>query len=247
VKDQKALPWIVGTALLSAAILAFAWFVVISPARSGAAEDREATSQQDLQNDILKTQNAKLAKEYENLDTYKQQLQDAQTQIPTTIDQPTLSRELDALATQAGVQITDISFSASLNLADSIPKPKSSSGSSGSGTTDSDGGASGASADGSTHSSAPAPPPTMFAVPLQVTVTGAPKDTRTFLEKLQSGSGRLYLVTGVDITRQSETGSTQGKPAVHDGDYETVVTGLTYLMQSGDEAAASEDGATGTS
>jgi len=234
VKGSKSLPWIAGTAFLAILILAFAWFVVVTPARDSAATDRAAASQQESQNDLLAIQNAKLASEFAKLDDYKAELAQAQRQIPASIDQPTFSRELDDLATQSGVWISNIAFSSSLNVAESAPKPKTTKSATTDDETSTDGSsstpeASPAQADSTPSSKIPA---SMFAVPVSVTIIGSPKDTQTFLERFQGGDGRLVLVTDLAVDRQDETPSSNGSPAIKDGDFQTTVTGLTYILHT---------------
>lgn len=222
-KDSKALPWIAGSAILAILVLAFAWLVVISPTRSGASEDRAAAQQQQNENDLLAIQNRKLASDFAKLADYKATLAEAQQQMPASIDQPTFSRELDRLATSAGVTITNITFSPSLNLLESAAPASA--------PTAKPGDPAAELAPTSTSAIDQAltltPPASMYAIPVSVTVTGAPEDSKAFLAKLQSGDGRLVLVTKIDVGAQDGGGSSSLKP----GDFQTVVTGLTYLLQ----------------
>jgi len=231
VKDSKSLPWIAGTAFLAILILAFAWFVVVSPARESTDSDRQQAEQQDQANALLAITNAGLAKEFANLDQYKAELADAHTQIPATIDQPAFSRELDALATRSGVWIKSIAFSTSMNLADSAPSPQPSAEGSSDSSDSGDTTPAVGEGDASGGGAAATVPPNMYGVPVSVTVIGSPDDAKSFVNSLQTGTGRLVLVTGISLARQTEQASADGLPAIKDGDFEETITGLTYLLQ----------------
>ena len=69
-----------------------------------------------------------------------------------------------------------------------------------------------------------------YAVPFEVVVLGAYPPTVDFINRLQTMSSRLLVVTGISSTAQEPTGAQSGRPAVVAGDIETSIKGYAYVL-----------------
>ncbi|KGM14267.1 type 4a pilus biogenesis protein PilO [Cellulomonas bogoriensis] len=245
-------PWIAGAVVGAVLVLVLAWFVGIGPQlqRAGTAlEEIESTRQQ---NDIQAQRLATLRQQFEDLDLYRAELAAIQEQIPLDDGVPDLLRELDDAADGAGVTVLNVTpgrpeefFAATPpEAAPAEPEPE---GAEGDEATEPEPGATG-----------PAPeqaPPSggvqgFVAIPVQITVVGTYDDTVSFVDSVQEGLTRLFVVTGLTVTGQEEAEASGGRPATEHGDAETIIDGFVYVLQStpggevaeGDgESAPSED------
>ena len=239
---SKTTAWVVGASLMAAVIAAGAWFGVVSPTLSNAEQQRKQASAQRDQNDMLELRIAKLKAEYDNLDSYRAQIADLRTKIPTTGDLAELNRELQTIATAVGVTLsvsapgTAAPFVAPA-AAQPTPAPTESAD-----ATSTDTGAT----DDSAAAAAPATSAVdgMYTIPLSLTVDGTYDQTVAFIDALQQQMPRLYVLSGLNATSLKAAGAQGGRPAVNDGDLETVITGVVLTLEDTTSSVAPGDEAT---
>lgn len=242
--ESKAAPWVVGTALLSIAILAAGWLLLVSPRLESAAQTANQAEQIVAQNDVLRIQTAALREQFENIEEYKAQVAALRTQIPEDAQLTDLSRGITALAAQAGVTL--ISFTAG-DPAPVVPavsdpaepaaeEPASGEDASGENAADAEG--------TDTAVVEPAeetePAPTdgvqalidgFVAIPLTISVLGPAPNVQAFTGLLQTQLLRLVLVNTWNGAAQDVTEPSVGRPATQVGDLEMVIGGFAWVLR----------------
>lgn len=238
---SKASPWIAGTVVLSVIILVLAWFVAVSPALSSAGQARADAEQTRAQNVIQAQRLATLQQQFAELDTYRAELADIRTRIPSEHGLPDLLRELETRAGRAGVTVLSTApglpqeFYPAAPVEPIAPPP-----------ADTEGDEEGEETAEETEAAPPAPTgPVVIdgfvAVPLQVTVVGGYDDVASFVADIQAQMDRLYVITSFDITGQEEAEESGGRPATAEGDAEMVINGYVYVLD--DRSVPAPDGA----
>ncbi|WP_426592046.1 hypothetical protein ACPPVS_09595 [Cellulomonas sp. McL0617] len=229
----KKSTWIGGTAFAAVLIMAAAWFVLISPQLANASETRSEAEQTRQQNEVLAMQVSQLKAEFAKLPDYKAQLAVIQQQIPTDAMLSDYLRQLDQIALAHSVTITSITPSSPTVVipasapVTAAPAPATDGSAATNGTA--------AATDGTAAPAAPAAPatgaPTGFtSIQFSIDATGSYDNTLAFMNDLQNGTARLFLVTGFTGTALQAAPSSGGKPAINDGDQDLIVTGYTYVL-----------------
>ncbi len=223
---KRSAPWIVATAFASFVILAFSWFLAISPELAAADDSRSQAADRRSQNSLLQAKIVKLADQFTHLDEYKTTLATLREQIPEQADLTAINRDLSTLAATSGVTIVTvtatppIAFSPVQSAGKATPAP----------TTDSAGAAASSTSGSSTSTAASAVPKGFYAVQLSVALTGTYDQATAFLTSFQTGPGRIFLATGIVATSQQASGASGGRPAVASGDLALTVTGYAYVL-----------------
>lgn len=231
--------WTALTALLCALLVVAAWFLLIGPRRSEAADLEAQREQAAQQNDALQLQIAKLKAQYADLPARQAELAAIRTQLPTTADLPLLIRDINRLTEQAGVGLTSITPSTPTE----IQLGGSSAASSSTDTADDATGA-GSSSAGSSVSGA------LYAIPVTFVTSGDYFATAQFVRLVQTSMNRAFLVTGVDVATADDEAAA--------GDVQLTLAGQIYVLLDADAQAAlaqgispttltGTDGSTGTS
>ena len=102
--------WIGGGVLLAVVLVAASWFLLISPERSSASDLRSQAANTDVQNSVMASKNAKLAKQNANIKGLRAKLVKAVDSLPPTSGLPEFTREATAFAKAAGVKLTGITI-----------------------------------------------------------------------------------------------------------------------------------------
>lgn len=212
-KASESTPWIVGTAAISAALLAIAWFLAISPQLAEAASAREQAFQEADRNSLLEVQIAQLKSDFENIDESRNTLARLQSQIPATFEQAAFNVELANVSLGTGAFIVDVTASTSTPVLASLAAVPG-------------------------VAAVAGAPVGLYAVPVTVTILGKPTATLDYLKALQTSTLRLFLATGVSLTGQDETGASGGRPATAKGDAEIVISGYVYVLDQDAAPAA---------
>ncbi len=253
--------WVAGTVVASVAIMAGAWLLAINPQLSEAAGLRDQTASVESQNSALSDTIEQLKKDFAHLDEYKGQLADLRTQIPTTDALSEYVREIDTIAAQHQVVVTNLvpspaqAFVPAQVAAPAAPTeeptdpaaeestdPTAEASPTADATTE-------APVDPGDTTATPAPdggasvPEGFAAIPVSITVVGTYDNTVAFLNSLQTGTKRLFLVSGITGTSQKDGEATGGKPATVVGDQELVVTGFLYALPDPLASLPAPDGA----
>ncbi|MCR6494606.1 hypothetical protein [Cellulomonas sp. P24] len=225
----RSTPWIVAAAFGSLVILALTWLLAISPELAAADDSRSQATAQQSQNVILKAKIVKLADQFTHLDEYKATLATLREQIPEKIDLTAVNRGLSTLAATSGVTI----FSVTTTTPTGFAPVQGAAAPTAAPATDSAGSAASGASGSSTATSATqasAVPKGFYAVPLTITLGGTYDQTTAFLSSFQTGSGRIFLATGITATSQQAAGASSGRPAVAAGDLSLTITGYAYVL-----------------
>jgi hypothetical protein len=244
VKAPKASPWILGTAVLSLAILGLAWLLAIAPQLARAAERDDEAAMIRQQNEIHEERLATLEEQSEHLEDYKAELASLQIGIPTTDGEPAFLREVAAAAAATGVTVVSTTFGLPEEFfsAAALEEPAAPADA----TNGDDPTANAGDAEVTDASPDPIAGVSGLAVmPTQVIVLGTYDNTVAFMERLQTAMSRLYLVTGYAVTGQKEAEPSGGRPATHEGDAELLIDGFMYVLAPS-VTPASSGGSTGT-
>lgn len=229
----KASFWVLGTVVVALVIGAGAWMLGISPMLDSAADMNEQAEFEAERVAQLEIQLAGLKADFEKLPEFEAELAELQVQIPTTIQQTELNRDLTGLALNAGVFLDAVNTGVPIQVATApaAPAPTTTSDTTTEGTTDG--------TTGTTATPAPAGVQGFYAVPVELTVLGDYDKTTAFMAQLQSQSNRLIVVNGFVATGQKESGAQGGRPALAEGDLETVIQTWVYVLLDEEAAAAS--------
>jgi len=214
---SKTAPWVFGTAILAVLMLIGAWFLAISPKLSAAADESDQTQAQQARVDQLQIQLAGLKHDFENIESFRTQLQDLQVQIPSDQQLSTLLRQVSTIATETSIVLTSVTASSPAAVVGSAPVSSAT-----------------AAAPAPAPATAPAAPAQavtgFYAIPIEVVVVGTYPNMVTFLDKLQTGNPRLILVSRIGMISQQVTGAQGGVPALAAGDIQLTFTAYVFAM-----------------
>jgi hypothetical protein len=252
--STKKSTWVGGTVVLSALLLALAWFVFIAPVVDETATAAADTEAAETRNTQLTTQLGALKEQFANLPTYEAELAEIERQIPATHGQSGFIRLMDRLATESGTNIVDVAFDPAFDV---IPaQPAETAPTATDASTEDAATAEGTAApeeaaepEAAPAEAAPVQPdvpaviPGFVAVPVSITVLSNTPSAILFLTQLQEQSERLFLVTAIDGEGQDDAEPSGGRPAIAKGDVELVISGYLYVMQDLD-GTTTEDEAT---
>ncbi|MBO3087201.1 hypothetical protein [Cellulomonas dongxiuzhuiae] len=226
--------WIGGAAFLAVLMMAGGWLLLVAPARADATDVRAQTVAAVQQNDLLELQLASLRVDAAKLDEYKAQLESVRRQVPRTLLDTDLTREIDAIAAANGVTIEDFALTTPMTVVAVAPVP---------GTEPvapavpaDDAPADGeAPAEGDALPVPPAPtgptaPNGMVGVDLSLTVVGTPDEVSAFIAALQEGITRLVGVSGLEVMVLEDQGAQGGQAAVTAGDWQATVRATAYVL-----------------
>lgn len=250
-KAPKTASWVIGTALLSVLILALAWVFGVSPQLAQADQARADADVRRAQNEGLQRKLDELREQAAHLEDYEAELAAIARQIPLEDAEPDFIREVDAAAQATGVFVVSavaenpetafIDYDAEAQAADgaaATPAPA---------TGDAaEGGEAQAPVEPAPVGPQPVHIPGFVAVPFTITVLAPFENTVAFMERMQTGLQRLFVVTGFDVAGQKETPASGGRPETHEGDAEFAITGYVYVLQEDvDDAGTGQAAAPG--
>lgn len=228
----KQSSWIVGTILLSAVILLGTWFLLAKPVYDTGTETEAVAVAQDEKNDIERKKIALLKKQFEEIDVHRAELASLRAQIPMSLDQAQLQRELADIADEHDVVIAALSLSASTE----ITVGGESGGESSDPGTDEPGAAESAPAADKPSAALTG----LHAVPVTVELQGEYRDVMAFVNDVQTTDKRLMLVLGLTGNAMEETEESSGLPAREAGDLSLVLSGQVYVLTDKFETAKYE-------
>jgi Tfp pilus assembly protein PilO len=229
--------WVGLAVLLGLVLVAGTWFGAISPVLTRTSDTQDSILDAKARTDQLTVQLATLAKQYEEIDTYRAELSELEAQIPSEAEMADYRRVLSTAATESGVTI--------LTLSSGSPMPTQAASAPAAATTDSSEASNETagenSGDDAADTAAPQAAPAgaqarLVGVPMNITVLGTYANSMAFLNKVQSQVSRLMLIGSISSTSQTETPAGNGLPATAAGDIELSLDG--YVMVLPDSAAA---------
>lgn len=222
--SPKAGAWIAGTVLVGVVIAALAWFLAISPQLDSASATRDQVVAQQSQNDLTKTKIAGLQAQFANLGDLKAQLASVRLQIPTSDDLANYQKQLAGIAALHQMAVVSVQYSAPTPV---VPLTAAKPAAAAASTTV-------ASPTGSAASPATPVAKTgtagFYSVTTNLEVVGSYSNTLAFLQDLQSGTQRLFLVNGMTATSVKKSDASAGRPATADGDLDLVISGALYVL-----------------
>lgn len=241
-KASRTAPWVAGTVLLCLLLAAGFWFLLISPARAETGEMNAQAESEESRITQLNTQLAGLKRDFENIDQFRTDLAGLKAEIPAKADLANLTRLLQQDATAAGVFVIELSpgtptpIVASAPAAGTAPATADGTAAPATGTTDGAAPVDGTGTAAPAAPAAPAGPTGFYAVPISMTIVGSFDATVEFVNKLSATGGRLVVANGLVATAQTAAAAQGGRPAVNDGDLQTVLQLWAFVLQ--DQAAA---------
>jgi Tfp pilus assembly protein PilO len=179
--ENRTVRWSVGAVLFSVLIVVVAWFVLIAPRRSTAADLRAQDVSGQQGNQVLRARIEDLRVQFAKLPEQRAKLDEINRQLPPAVDMPVLLRAVDALASSSGVTLS--------SFAPGEPSAVAATGAPGASGTAS---------------------PGLYSIPVSMVVKGDYFQSVAFLRQLQTGMPRAMLVAGLQITTgASDTGDVQ--------------------------------------
>ncbi len=237
----KIRTWVVATAFVCLLALAGGWFLLISPKMAAEAETQAATADESARTITLTKQLGTLKEQFAKIDSYRTDLASLRAQVPPAVGIDSFLVDVQRIADATGVTVQSMTAGAPSVPAPAVapvagPAPA---------------------ADGAAASPTPTPTPSaaaadpaapaptvnaagsdVVAVPMSFTVVGTYAATSAFLDALQTGTTRLFLVGGFTATSQDDVAATSIRPATSRGDLEMVVDGFIYVLPTTDVPAA---------
>lgn len=219
-------------------VLALGFLLGVQPQLSAAAEARGQQEGVEAQNDALRATTAALRTESERLPQLRSELETRRGSVPTGADMPTLLRQIDDMATGAGVTVSGFTTAdavayvapeAPVAAAPAAGSPEAEGTAPAEGTTTDDA----AAADGAEEGAPPAVTDPLVttevfsSIAVTVDVQGSYAQALEFVDRLQKGP-RLFLVTTITSAEEDEDGAGVGAQT-------WTVGGLVYVMT--DDAA----------
>jgi Tfp pilus assembly protein PilO len=193
VKNNRV--WIVGTAVVSLAILVLGYLLGVAPkiAEAGAADAQ--TAQVGAANRVKVVELANLKKQFDLIEEIKASLAELQVSIPTTPEYSTWTRDLNRYADESKTNLYGATTSTLIGASTEISAP-STGGAGGAVAATPAPAASGAPSAGPSDA-APTTGETFNAVPITITVRGSYAQVTDFIRILQAGN-RLVLIVSMD-------------------------------------------------
>jgi len=245
--DRNRIKMIIA-ALSGVAVLALGFLLGVQPQLTAASTAADQRISVESQNEGLRATLAQLVAENDKLSTLTTDRDTRRASVPAAADMPELIRQLDEMASQAGVPVTSFTTAdaASYEVPASTAAP----------TTEAPADAA-APAEGEDAAAAapvaPAAPtaPTTYTDPtitaanfstiaVTVDIQGSYDQALDFVDRLQKGQ-RLFLVTAITSSEAEESADGEAAAA---GTQTWTVGGLVFVMQDGDAAPADGDSTT---
>lgn len=216
---SKAAAWIGGAAVLGVLMLAASWLLLIGPRLESAATMRDEAMAEQTRIDQQAIVLEGLKRDFENIEEFRAELAVLREAIPVDVELAQFTRQLDTLATAAGVVVTSVQPAAPTTALMTAPAavvdpaaPATTEGSDAPATDD------GTAAEGDAAVVPAGPVATdYYVVQVEVGVVGGYDEGLSFLRRLQNESARLVVVGGVQATALEAAGAEAGRPAVADG------------------------------
>ena len=172
--------WSLATAIVCIALLAASWFLLVSPRRASAAETRVQSAAAQSQADLLQVKINQLRVQYADLPKRRAELNAIRHELPADAAIPTLVRDLQTYAAQAGVTLDTLApGSPGLVTAEGAPA------------------AAGAVAS--------ATAPQLVGIPMTLTINGDYFEASLFIKYLQTKLNRALLISAVSVAKGAET------------------------------------------
>lgn len=232
--QTKAGGWIAATVVIGIMLALAAWFLAISPTLATAADTEAQAQSQVEQNLLTKRKNAQLKAQFENIDALQAELDGLRLQIPTGADMANYRRQLDAVAKSHSVTIVSVQSATPAVIEAPVAAP----------VVPEDP----AAATNAESSSEADPVPAVksdpvYAIPLSLEAMGSYDNVLAFLQDLQVGTQRLFLVEQINADAPAPSEASGGRPAVVEGDLHVAINGSVYVLAAPPTEVPVADGA----
>lgn len=197
--------WIIGTVLLSAAVIALGWFLGVSPKLAETADTQLQILAVSSQNAQYEADLAALKVEYEKLPQITAELEALRVSLPPTAEYAEFVAQLNQISSKAGVSVSGLTPGVP-QLFTPVAAPV---------------------VEGEAVAAdpvAPAADTNFVVVPISIEVGGTVDEVTRFIGGLQGGD-RLFLLTGVDMTELPK--KEKAKTA---GGFLTKIDGYIYVL-----------------
>lgn len=242
--DAKKSTWVGGTVVLSVVLVALAWFVLITPLKTSTSQASSDADDAEARNSKLSSQLVVLKAQATHLEEYQAQLAALQTVLPTTAGLSDYLRSVNKLAEDRDVVLTAVTANTPVDVvvaADpaalvapdpaTTAEPAAGTDSAKDGDSTKDAESAADAPDAGVQPLAQVQIPGFVAIPFDITALGGARDVNRFVDDLQKGSPRPFLVTAMTGTGQADEDAAEGRPATHEGDLELTVSGYIYVLQ----------------
>ncbi|WP_182111185.1 MULTISPECIES: hypothetical protein [unclassified Actinotalea] len=219
---SKARNWILGAAFIAVLVLAGSWFLVTQPKLDEADETRMSVEDELARQDLLRAQLTTLRGQFEQIDTLRAELASLQTQVPAEAELSGYLRDLQSLAEAHGVTLISVNPGTPTTVLEPAPVAPP--------APESVADAPAEDGTATTDVLPPAPTSRLVQLPIAMTVVGPHDGALAFLEAVQTGTSRLYLVTTFTSTSQQQMEASGGRPATGRGDLEINIDGFAYVL-----------------
>ncbi len=239
---SKTTYWVIGAALVALAMLGGGWVLLVQPQLAAANDTRSETAAVEEQNRVQQEQVDALRVQFDNIETYKAELESLQEQMPPDDGTVEFLEAVGALAEQNGLVVTATTTAGGepvvpLETAEAPAQPPA---------DDSVVEAADDAAEATDEQTeatepagtapAPADPVTgaiegLVSIPVSVSVLGPAESARAFADALQSGLPRLLLVEILTTVAQPEADAAEGRPATVLGDVELTISGYLFVFR----------------
>lgn len=179
--------WVIGTAIVTIAVLALGWFLGVSPKLAEAALSSSRSAEVDETNVAHEQELLKLQKQFEEIDALRAALKKSSSSIPATTDIQTFLRDINSLAKRVGVSVDSVVTGEA--AAFTLPE--------------------GAPTDGPASLVDPA---RFISIPVTIKFGGVEREVLRFAEGMQKGD-RLFFVQEFSLAAEPEKPVAEGETA----------------------------------
>jgi hypothetical protein len=211
-RSQTERLWLIGGGMIAFVLFLIGYFFFISPQRSETSDVKSQVAVENQKNALLQARIDTLREQNKDMQKYAQQLAKARLALPATSGISDFLRTLQALGNATLTNVTSLSVGEPTDVsAVTAAQPATQNPT----ATSTAAPAQNTTAPGATTPSAA----TVYAMPINATVTGTPGGLEKFLEQMQTVQPRAVLITNINestgIPVGGKPGSTTGKTTLN--------------------------------
>ncbi|MDR1633494.1 MAG: hypothetical protein LBS27_00910 [Bifidobacteriaceae bacterium] len=204
-RDQRSTAVLALAALLALALGVGAYFLLYAPTLDARSEAIRKAEEVEKANAATQKELTQLAADSKRLEEMKAELAIKRDQFPTSLELAEFTDDLIALAEQSQAVVDSVTRQAPAEVLIAQPLPEG--------------------PGGQTAPTIPQPPPGLYQYQFTIEIQGMLAQTQEFLRLLQADEGRMFLVTGVQMTGEGPT-TVDGITTAT----EYSITGFTYAL-----------------
>ncbi|MDR2567389.1 MAG: DUF2730 domain-containing protein [Bifidobacteriaceae bacterium] len=221
--NQRSTAILALVALLALALAVGTYFLLYAPALEARSEAITKAEDAESENEQAQAELNKLAEDAKHLDEKKAELEAKRSQFPTDLELAEFTDDLWNLAQESGATVKSVASDMPVAVTVAAPLPKG--------------------PDSQEAPVVPQPPANLYQYKFTIEIEGVLEQTQKFLAMLQADEGRLFSVTDVQMTGDSETADANGLTNVA----EYTIIGYTYALVPADKIpdSSTEGGSNG--